>query len=94
MALAIYLLMMWVLGFAAWRILTRKDDRIEAIKSFRARPFYNLFMIGWLSGTTAFVIGVLAPSIGEIELVKGGPKVWQAGGIIAILGFVVSWKLD
>jgi hypothetical protein len=94
MALAFYLLMMWVLGVAAWRILTRLDDRTEAIQSFKARPFYALFMICWLSGITAFVIGVFAPVIGEIEIVRGGLKVWQAGGLTALLGLVVSWKLD
>jgi hypothetical protein len=32
--------------------------------------------------------------IGEIEIVDGGLKVWQAGGLIAILGFLVSERFD
>jgi hypothetical protein len=92
MALIIYLMLMGVLAGALWRIATRIEDRAAALRSFKARPLYNLFMIGWLAGTSAFVFGVFAPVIGELRVIEGGLKLWQAGGLIALFGFLISRK--
>ncbi len=94
MALIFYLMLMGILAVSVGRIATRRDERIDAIRSFRARPLYNLFMIGWLAGTTAFVVGVFVPAIGQKEVAEGGLKVWQAGGLIVLFGLFLSHKLE
>jgi hypothetical protein len=94
MALLFFLLMMWVLGVALWHVLTRRKDRAEAIKAFRKRPFYSLFMIAWIGSVTLFVVGVFAPVIGQVELYDTGWQLWQVGGVSALVGWVISWKLE
>ncbi len=94
MALIFYLMLMGILAASVWRIATRRDERIEAIRSFRARPLYNVFMIGWLAGTTAFVVGIFVPAIGQKEVAEAGLKVWQAGGLIALFGLLISQRFD
>ena len=47
-------------------------------------------VILWIGSTLTFFVGIFAPVVGEIRVGDTGLEVWQAAGLIAVAGFVIS----
>lgn len=94
MGFIMFCLLTWVLGMAFKGIITDRDERAKAIKSVHEQPLQHAFLFVWLGCIYAFVIGVFAPVIGEVEVFETGWAIWQVGGIGSLIGLVVYWTLN
>ncbi|NVK15602.1 MAG: hypothetical protein HWE35_15635 [Rhodobacteraceae bacterium] len=68
-----------------------KGEREKLFAEFREQPFEAIFVTAWLASVCIFVAGIFLPVFGEGEFFNTGLAIWQAGGLAALVGWVISW---
>lgn len=83
---ALFACVVWLL----WRLVVSSEERKSFSAQFAEKPLRMTAIILWIGSTLTFFVGIFAPVVGEIRVGDTGLEVWQAAGLIAVAGFVIS----
>lgn len=93
-ALAILGLFIWFVGSAFWNRTKTGERRRQALLAFGRSPVATVLVIVQVGSLIVFLLGLVVPGLGEIELLNSGLKLWQVAGLVALVASLISPLID
>ncbi|MEO0930291.1 MAG: hypothetical protein AAFY14_06535, partial [Pseudomonadota bacterium] len=76
-----------VVGKATYDFVRSPSARQEMIKEYREKPLTHFVLLTWLASILMFVLGLIIPDLGRVELFDSGWHIIEIGA----LGFFGIW---
>jgi hypothetical protein len=85
---------LWFVILAIWNRTKTGARRRRALRSFGQNPVATILVIVQVVALVLFLLGLVVPRIGGIEVLNSGLKLWQTAGLVALLASLISPLID
>ena len=93
MGLIFFCLLVWIVVSTIWKAARQSSERASLVAEFKRNPLLCLVTFGMVLCIFAFGFGIFLPAVGTIPVFDTGWKLWQAGGVGAVLLLLASWSI-
>lgn len=85
---------LWFVILAIWNETKTGARRRRTLESFGRNPIATILVIVQVGSLLLFLLGLVVPRIGGIDVLNSGLKLWQAAGLVALLASLISPLID